>query len=200
MRIRGMKDELKQLGEDYINVLSSFGMRNRISELTGGSVDIFDSSGNLKSSYKILNDIANIYIRLSETEQTDLLKTLFGSQRINQGASIIKAFQSGEIEKAYLASVNAVGSAYNEQSKWMETLDAKTRQFEASFQSLSQSILNSDILKWFIDFGTGAINAVDAVAKAIGSLPTIMLGIGTIVGAKNFGRLKVSLNIHCLLF
>ncbi len=200
MRIRGMKDELKQLGEDDINVLSSFGMRNRISELTGGSVDIFDSSGNLKSSYKILNDIANIYIRLSKTEQTDLLQTLFGSQRMKQGSSIIKAFQSGEIEKAYLASVNAVGSAYNEQSKWMETLDAKTRQFEASFQSLSQSIVNSNILKWFIDFGIVAINAVDSVAKIIGSLPAIMLGTGAIIGAKNFGRLKVSLNIHCVLF
>lgn len=200
MRIRGMKDELKQLGADYNNVLSSFGMRNRISELTGGSVDIFDSSGNLKSSYKILNDIANIYIRLSETEQTDLLQTLFGSQRINQGASIIKAFQSGEIEKAYLASINAAGSAYNEQSKWMETLEAKTRQFEASFQSLSQSILNSNMLKWFIDFGTGAINTVDTVAKAIGNLPTLMAGIGAAFGAKNHGRLKVSLSIHCLLF
>lgn len=79
----------------------------------------------------------------------------------------------------------------------MQTLTAKTKQFEAAFQSLSQSIMDSDMLKWFIDFGTGALNSLNSVVEKIGSLPTIMAGVGAVLGAKNQGRLKVSLNIHC---
>ena len=197
LRIRGMRDQLKELGEDYTDVYSQSGMRSRISSLTNGSVDIFDASGNLKSGYEILQDVSDIYNRLSDTKQTNLLQTLFGEQRSSQGASIIKAFQSGEIENAYKASVNSAGSAYEEQSKWLDTLESKTKQFEAAFQSLSQTMINSDMLKLFVDFGTGAVNAVDSVAKAFGTLPVIMAGAGAVLGAKNLGRLKVSLNIYC---
>lgn len=197
MRIRGMKKQLLEMGEDTTNIYSQAGMRKNISFLTDNSVDIFDSSGNMKSSYEILKDISNIYKKLSKTKQVNLLQALFGTQRAGQGESIIKAFQSGKIEKAYNSSVNAAGSAYSQQSKWMQTLTAKTKQFEAAFQSLSQSIIDSDILKWFVDFGTGAMNSLSSVADKIGSLPTIMAGVGAVLGAKNHGRLKVSLNIHC---
>ncbi len=197
MRIRGMKKQLMEMGEDTTNVYSQAGIRKNISFLTDNSVDIFDSSGNMKSSYKILKDVSNIYEKLSKTKQVNLLQALFGTERAGQGESIIKAFQSGKIEKAYNSSTNAADSAYGQQSKWMQTLTAKTKQFEAAFQSLSQSMMDSDMLKWFIDFGTGAINSLSSVVEKIGSLPTIMAGVGAVLGAKNHGRLKVSLNIHC---
>lgn len=63
--------------------------------------------------------------------------------------------------------------------------------------SLSQTMINSDMLKLFVDFGTGAVNAVDSVAKAFRTPPVIMAGTSAVLGAKDLGRLKVSLNIYC---
>lgn len=69
-----------------------------------------------------------------------------------------------------------------EQERWLESLEAKTKQFEAAFQSLSSTILESKLLKWFIDFGTGSVRALDAVTSTIGSLGTIGVGIAGILG------------------
>ena len=68
-----------------------------------------------------------------------------------------------------------------------ESLEAKTAQFEAAFQSLSQTILDSNLLKWFVDFGTGSVNALEWVIDKIGTLGTIGVIGGGILGAKNAG-------------
>lgn len=88
-------------------------------------------------------------------------------------------------------SINSSGSAYEEQARWMESLEAKTQKFEAAFQSLSTTILDSDLLKGIVDFGTALVSGFDGVAKTIGTLPTILGTVGAGLGIKNIGRPKM---------
>lgn len=188
MRIRGMKGELEALGEEVDeNVESISKMQTQVLNLTHGKVNIFDDNGEFKDYYDIMEGVAKIYSDLSSTEQASLSEILFGKQRGNQGAALIQAFQSGQIQKAYADIQDSAGSAYEEQARWMESLEAKTAQFEAAFQSLSQTILDSDLLKWFVDFGTGSVNALEWVIDKIGTLGTIGVIGGGILGAKNAG-------------
>ena len=48
-----------------------------------------------------------------------------------------------------------------EQERWMESLEAKTAQFEAAFQKLSNTILNSNLVKFFVDLGTSGVGVLD---------------------------------------
>ena len=125
MRIRGMKGELEDLGEEYDNIESISKIQTQILNLTSGKVNIFDDNGNFRSTYDILKDISEIYDKLSDTDKADLTEILFGKMRGNQGIAIIQAFQSGQIDKAYEAAKNSAGSAQKEFDAWSQSIEAK---------------------------------------------------------------------------
>lgn len=190
MRLRGMKGELEELGEEYENVGSISKIQTQILNRTGGAVNIFDDKGNFKTTYEILKGISQVWDHISQTDQADLLEIVAGKQRGNQVAALIQSFQSGQVDKALQASMNSAGSAYEEQSRWMESLDAKTQQYEASFQSLSQTVLNSDFLKSLIESGTTFNNVLNSIIQTIGLFPAAISAIGLGAFIKNFQDLK----------
>ena len=173
MRLRGMKGELQELGEEYENVESISKIQTQILNQTQGAVNIFDDSGNFKSTYEILKGISEVWDHISQVDQAALLETIAGKQRGNQIAALIQSFQSGQVEKALEASMNSAGSAYAEQARWMESLEAKTKQFEAAFQSLSNTMISSDFLKGLVDAGTGVVSVLDKIFQHMSTLVPI---------------------------
>lgn len=186
MRVRGMKGELEALGEEYENVESISKIQTQILNQTNGAVNIFDKNGNFKSTYEILKGISKVWSDISQVNQAALLETIAGKQRGNQISALIQAFQSGQIEKAYEASINSAGSAMQEQERWMESLEAKTQQLEAAFQSLSSTVFDSDFLKILVDSGITLTNVLDTVIDKIGVIPTLITGGSITAFIKNF--------------
>lgn len=200
MRIRGMKGELESLGEEVDDSITSISkVQTQILNLTQGKVNIFDANGEFRDYYDIMEDIAKIYNDLSSTSKASLLEILFGKQRGNQGAALLQAFQSGQIQKAYADIQNSAGSAMQEQERWMESLEAKTSQFEVAFQLLYNTVLDSDIPKFFVDLGTKGISALDALIDKFGVLGTAGVIGGGILGTKNAGRVKCYPSYHICL-
>lgn len=168
MRIRGMKGSLEELGEEVDETVDSISkVQTQILNRTGGKVNIFDDMGNFRDYYDIMKDISEVYDELSDTDKADLTEILFGKQRGNQGAALIQAFQSGQIQKALEATLNAEGSAMEEQERWMDSLEAKTQQFEAAFQSLSNTVVDSNMLKSIVDLGTTGVSSFERFIKVL---------------------------------
>lgn len=189
MRIRGMKGQLEQLGEEVDETVDSISkVQTQILNRTGGKVNIFDDNDNFRDYYEIMEDISKVFNDLNDPDKADLTEILFGKQRGNQGAALIQAFQSGQIQKAYEAALNAEGSAMQEQERWMGSLEAKLQQFKASFQSFSDTVVNSDLLKWFVDLGKTGVNSLNALFKALGSVG--MAGLGSAGVSAFLGRDK----------
>lgn len=78
MRLRGMKGELQELGEEYENVESISKIQTQILNQTQGTVNIFDDSGNFKSTYEILKEISEVWDHISQTDQASLLEIIAG--------------------------------------------------------------------------------------------------------------------------
>lgn len=186
MRIRGMKGELEELGEEVDETVDSISkVQTQILNRTGGKINIFDDAGQFRNYYDIMKDIAAIWDDLSSTTQADLSEILFGKMRGNQGQALIQAFQSGQVEAALLASsIESVGSAMEEQEKWMDSLEAKLGSLDAVVQSISNNILDSDLLKFGIDALTGLASVIDAITNKLGSFGTLLLAapIGVFLG------------------
>ena len=185
-----MKGELEDLGEEYDNIESISKIQTQILNLTSGKVNIFDDNGNFRSTYDILKDISEIYDKLSDPDKADLTEILFGKMRGNQGIAIIQAFQSGQIEKAYEAAKNSAGSAQEEFDRWSQGIEAYINTFKASFESLSQTIIDSDFIKSIIDGGTSILNTIEEIIKSLGTIPTILTGIAAVGTFKNVGELS----------
>lgn len=79
LRIRGMKGELEELGEDVGDDVDSISkMQTQILNMTHGKVNIFDDEDNFRNIYDIMKDIAEVYDDLSSTDQAALLETIAG--------------------------------------------------------------------------------------------------------------------------
>lgn len=128
-----------------------------------------------------MEDISEVYDKLSSTEQASLAEILFGKMRGNQGQALLQAFQSGQIQKAYETALNSAGSAAKEQEKWMQGLEAKVQRFQAAWQELSMTILNSDLLKGLIDAGTTLLEILTTIVETGSAIP-LVLGGATITG------------------
>lgn len=177
MRIRGMKGELEELGEEVDPTVDSISkVQTQILNLTKGKVNIFDSTGSFRNYYDIMKEIADIYDELSSTDKASLLEILFGKQRGNAGSALIQAFQSGQVEKALEAANNSAGSAMAEQEKWMESLEAKTSQLKAAWEELSSVVLDSDFLKKVVDSGTSLLSVLSKIIDNVGVLNTALAG------------------------
>lgn len=187
MRIRGMKGELEELGEEVDESVDSISkVQTQILNLTHGKVNIFDDMGEFRDYYDIMKDIADVMDELTSTEQAALSEILFGKMRGNQGQALIQAFQSGRIEEAYNVAIGSSGSAFAEQEKYMEGLQAKVNQFKAAWQELSITVLNSDFLKGIVDAGTTLLSTLTKIIDSIGVLNTAMIGVGFAALLKNF--------------
>lgn len=182
-----MKGELEELGEEYENVQSISKIQTQILNLTKGQVNIFKDDGTFKSTYDILEQISKVYDDLSDTSKASLTEILFGKLRANQGVALISAFKSGQVQKAYQTALDSSGSAMKEQERYMDSIQAKTMQLDASWQNLSQHMLSSEFLKGGVDVLRSFVDLTDLLIQNLGTLGTILPGIA---GFKVFNYLS----------
>ena len=190
LRIRGMKGELEELGEDVDENVESFSkMQTHILNLTHGAVNIFNDDGSFKNIYEIMQGIAKIYYDLSDTEQADLLETVAGKHRANDIAALISNWS--QVESATESAYEAAGTASKEQDKYMESMQGHLNQLQATWQVLSNSFLDSGALKNLIDLATKLLSILNESIENIGTIPTILFIALSALSFKNVGRTKM---------
>lgn len=167
MRIRGMKGELQELGEESDGIESISKIQTQILNYTKGKVNIFDQNNEFKSTYQILKEISDVFNELSQTDQAALTEVIFGKLRANQGLAVISAFQSGQIEKALKDSRNAAGTATEEMERYAESISGHLNLFKEAVQELSADLIDGELVKSIIDDGKELIELSDNLIKDI---------------------------------
>lgn len=174
MRLRGMKGELQELGEETEGVESISKIQTQILNYTKGKVNIFDKNNQFKETYQILEQIADVYNELSQTDQAALTEVIFGKLRANQGLAVISAFQSGQIQKALNDSRNAAGTATEEMERYGESITAHLNQFKEAVQKLSSDWIESGLVKTVIDDATVFVKDLDLIVNDFKELREIV--------------------------
>ena len=188
MRLRGMKGELEDIGEEYENVESISKIQTQILNRTKGTVNIFDDAGNFRSTYEIIQGIAKVWNDISQVDQASLLEVIAGKQRGNSIAALIQSFQSGQTQKALEAAQNSAGSAMEEQDRWMQSIEAKQQQLIASAQEFSNTFLSSSLVKGSVDGLNLIVGGLTDVTKLLGTIPTLATIAFGAMGAKGYGK------------
>jgi TP901 family phage tail tape measure protein len=152
LRITSMKDDetgevIPRLAEDLANV----------------GVTLKGVDGQLLSTYKIVQQLNRVWESgtLSQEKQLALLEKLAGKRQANILSAAIVGFS--EAEMALENSINAGNSALEEQEKYLESIQAKSRQFSETVVGLWNNTINSDTIKFLIDVATGIVNIVDRI-------------------------------------
>lgn len=183
MRIRAAKTELEEAGLETDGMANSTAeLRKEIMDLSG--VDIMLDENTFKSTYEILDELSEKWDELEDTDRANITELLAGKRQGNVFDSVMSNF---DIARDVLAtSEDSNGSAMAEHEKWLESLEAKTKQFQAAWEELSQTILDDDFLGQMIDLGTDFLNVLTWIIDNFGMLGTVIGGLGLTMLIKNF--------------
>lgn len=187
------KQELSELNEDTDGVITTVSkLRETIMNATKVAsneykgVDLLDKNGNYRSTASVLQDIADIYSEIEETDKKTksnninlLLETISGKNRANTAASILQS--PDVLRDAIEASKNAKGSADRENETYLSSLEAHITQLQTQLQELATVTINSDMFKGVIDTATAFLNIVTQI---LDKLPLISTAIGGFTGLK----------------
>ena len=196
------KQELESIGEETDDVITTTSkLRDTILSATaaatndGKGFDIFDSNGNYKSTYEIMQGLADLYDdivakdkELGTNNLNLLLETIAGKNRSNIAASIL---QNGEmLRSVYQDAQNSSGSAQKELDSYLDSIDGRMTQLENRAQEFWYKVIDSDTIKNGITLLTDLLELGTNIVDTFGVLPTIMAGVGAGLGIKNIGREK----------
>lgn len=185
------KAQLEELGEDtgdfVVGTVSKLNEQVKRLTKTAGKdgVSLLDDNGNYRSTYEILQDIADIWEELAqedlvtgENRQNALLEMLAGKNRSNILASIL---QSPDIlRNAYNSSLyDSEDSAQDELDKYLDSIEGKMQQFTNEVQEFWYGLVSSDTVKAVVDVATKIIDVIGNITSSLGELGSVIAAVGT---------------------
>ena len=171
-RLTNSKAELDALGESTDDLAGSTAKyREELLALTG--VDIKDQNGQFKSTYEILKAIAGQWEKISKAGNKEAVATLVaGTRQQPVFYSIMEHFQ--EAIDAMDGMQTAGGTMSNAYGTYIDSITGHIENLKTTFAEFSQDVLDSDVVKFFIDLATTVVKVVDALTKAKALVPTLM--------------------------
>lgn len=146
-------------------------------------------NGEYRSTYDIIKDIAAQWKNMTSMEQAALTEALAGTRQQAIFSSLVGQFQ--EASGAMEAMTNSSGELRESYATYMKSAEAHINQLKAAFESLAQSLFNSDSIKTVVDMLAGLLTTLDNLVRTIGGVPTIITGIAAAMSAfGNVGRGK----------
>nr|DAT26255.1 MAG TPA: minor tail protein [Bacteriophage sp.] len=190
MYLRAAKTDLTAMGESTDGCANSVSeLRSELKKLTG--VDIMaDAAGTqFKSTYDILMEISKVWGKLTDVDRANVTELLGGKRNANSVSAVLSQFQIAE--KSMKDAANSAGSAAKENEVYLTSITGKLNQLDSAFQQFSKDLLDSSLIKFFVDFATAAVDIADGAVKAAGALPTLTAAISGVLSVMQMsGKLK----------
>lgn len=198
---KAAKEELEELGEEIDNVATTTSkLRDTIMSATRVAsngfqgFDILDENGNYKSTYQILQGIADVYQEIVETDKEFgtnninlLLETLAGKNRSNIAASILQ--NPDMLRNVFEDSQTSEGSAQEELDKYLESIDGRINRLTNNIQEFWTTAIDSDAVKIVVDTLSNIVQLGTEIVDTFGSIPILFTGV--LAGISKFANLKM---------
>lgn len=174
LRVRGAKTELEEAGESTDGMAESTSkLREQIKALSG--VDIMIDDNTFKSSYDIIDELSEKWENLTDIQRASITELVAGKTQANVFNSLISNFDVAR--EALKVSANSAGSAMKENEKYLDSIQGRISKFQASWQALSASMVDSSIIKYVVSFGTLLIDFLDMVSDKLGNFGKALIAV-----------------------
>lgn len=160
-----------------------------IASITGGMGTIDKNTGELRSTYDILQDLSKAWDNLTSIEKQELAETVAGKTQRSLFTAIMTNFDSAV--GATEAALKSEGSALTENTKRMDSLQGKTQQLQSAWQDFARNTIDSGMVKSILTLGTEILKFANT------DMGRFILVIGTATTA--IGLLKKALTAEHLL-
>lgn len=164
------KTELEDAGLETDGMVDSTAkLREEILALSG--VDIMLDEDTFKSPFKIMDELAAKWKDLTDIQQASITELIAGKRQGNIVSSLMTNFDTAR--KALDTSLNSSGSAMKEHERASQSLEFKLNALKATWQSLSQSFMDSGFLKGALNAIIELVDGINWLIDTVGTLPTL---------------------------
>lgn len=127
--------------------------------------------------------MSTVWDDMADMDQAAALELMGGKNQANVLASMLSNFDIAE--QALQSSSNAYGSAMEENQKYLDSIEGKSAQLAATFESLSTHVINNELVKFLLDIADAALTAVDGLSQVGNAVPLVLSLISGIMTATN---------------
>lgn len=161
-RLAQVVDENSDTGKKLTEIYNNLG------------IALYDSSGQMRSTYDILADLASKWDSLDKNTQQYIAITSAGTNQLNNFLALMNNFDHAA--EATATSINSAGSAMRENEAYQESLEYQTNNLKATFQDLANNVIDKELISSVLKLG-------DAFLKVANTgLGTFITKVGLLAG------------------
>jgi TP901 family phage tail tape measure protein len=138
-RLAQVVDENSDVGQKLTEIYNSLG------------IALYDSSGQMRSTYDILADLASQWGSLDKNTQQYIAITSAGTNQLNNFLALMNNFDHAT--QATATSIDSAGSAMKENEAFQESLEYQTNNLKATFQDFANNVLDKEVITTVIKVG-----------------------------------------------
>ena len=177
LRISGLNEDLEE----------EAGLQSKVNDalMKYADISVFDEqTGQLRNYYDILSDLAGVWGTLDKNAKAYLTTELAGKNR----ADVLNALMTNweGVTRAMAYAEQSAGSAAKEQERYLTSVEGKLASLKNSWQELSTTTLDSDVVKGVLDLANAFVKLMNATG---GLIPTLGLLAAAILTIKTVSKI-----------
>lgn len=181
-RLAQVVDENSDTGKQLTDIYNGLG------------IALYDSNGQMRSTYDILHDLSKEWGSLDKNTQQYIAITSAGTNQLNNFLALMNNFDHAV--KATETSMNSAGSAARENARYMEGLDARASQLKATFQDLANNVIDDELVGSLLDLANNVLGALNTglgqTLTQIGLLAGVGWGAKSLLDARKIFTVAIS--------
>ena len=185
MRIRGYDESTEEYSEDIAVLTGKIADLTKVASNGGKGVSLFEvgDPNTYRSTYAILQDIADIWDELTDKNRAQLLEALFGKRQAQVGSAILSNFS--QAADAMKKMENSAGSAEREMAKVMDSVQYRANALKETWVGIAQNMLETDDMKTVLAIFQALSDVVDTLTDKLGLFGTVGVA-GAVTFLKQF--------------
>lgn len=164
-------------GEDLSNVETV---------LRGVGISLRDTDGEFRNFGDVLDETADRWSKFGTVQQRAVAQAFSGTNHMNDFMVLMQQYSKAQ-EYMQIAD-DASGTSMEKYSAYTDSLEGKLEGLKSTFESLSNTVLDSDALKGMISGGTSVLGLIDKLTNSLGVMGTVAVGAGIFQGKNNSGE------------
>lgn len=162
-RLAQVVDENSDTGKKLTEIYNNLG------------IALYDSSGQMRSTYDILADLASKWDSLDKNTQQYIAITSAGTNQLNNFLALMNNFDHAA--EATATSINSAGSAMRENEAYQESLEYQTNNLKATFQDLANNVIDKELISSVLKLGDSFLKLANT------DIGVLVTRIGLLAGA-----------------
>lgn len=158
-----------------LNMIASRIVKNQ-SALAAYGITVQNADGSLKSTYDVLTELEPQWEAMSDAQRVALGDSIAGTNQYKVLAAVMQNMDTAI--SANETALTSQGSAMNENSRYMESFEARLSKLDSKWQAFSNDIVNNDFAKFIVDSLSFVLSALDTGVGQILTQITLLSSVG----------------------